>query len=71
MSQTPPPRLALTIDEAAEALRVSTRTVERLIASGHLPSRKLGRRRVVPLAALERLLADADGIAPSISPPGC
>lgn len=60
MSETPTTRLALAVDEVAEALGVSARTVERLIASGELPSKKLGRRRLVAVAALERFLADTD-----------
>ena len=56
MSENAPPKLALTVEEAAEALTVSTRTVERLIAKGELPSRKIGARRVIPLAALNEYL---------------
>ncbi len=41
----------------AEFLRVSRRTVEELLASGELPSAKLGRRRVVYWAAVELYLA--------------
>lgn len=64
MSENTPPRLVLTVEETAEALTVSVRTVERLIASGKLPSRKIGWRRVVPIAALERFLAESDPVAP-------
>jgi excisionase family DNA binding protein len=50
-------RLAYSVDEAAAALGVSRELVYDLIRRGELYSRKLGRRRVVPRAALEALLA--------------
>ena len=63
MSENTTPKLALTVIETAEALTVSTRTVERLIAKGELPSRKIGWRRVVPVAALNEYLAHTDTVA--------
>ncbi|MBK7405064.1 MAG: helix-turn-helix domain-containing protein [Phycisphaerales bacterium] len=56
MSESSTPKLALTVEETAEALGVSARTVERLIASGELRSRKIGRRRVIAMAELQRFL---------------
>ena len=56
-------KLVLTIEETAEALTVSIRTVERLIAKGELPSRKIGWRRVVPLEALTDYLRGDRSIA--------
>jgi excisionase family DNA binding protein len=38
--------------EASEALRCSVRTIENLIAKKLLPSRRVGRRRMIPCAAL-------------------
>lgn len=40
-------RLAYSISEVASGLGVSTRTVERAIQSGSLPTRKIGRRRII------------------------
>jgi excisionase family DNA binding protein len=50
-------RGALTIGEAAEALRVSEATVGRLLRDGALNSVKVGARRVIPWAAIETYLA--------------
>ncbi|MGC8968352.1 MAG: helix-turn-helix domain-containing protein [Thermus sp.] len=49
-------RLAYNVREAAEALRVSETTVWRLIRSGALRAARLGRRVIIPHAALEALL---------------
>lgn len=65
MSENPTPKLVLTVEETAEALAVSIRTVERLIAKGELPSRKIGWRRVIPLAALHKYLNNAETLAES------
>ena len=45
--------LAVNMSEAARRLGVSVRTIATLIARRELPSRKIGRRRVIPIAALE------------------
>ena len=63
MSENTPRKLVLTVEETADALTVSIRTVERLIARGELPSRKIGWRRVVPLAALEQYLNGTVSVA--------
>lgn len=56
---TPPdaPRLALSITETARALGLSQASVERLIASGDLPSRLAGRRRLIGIDAIRNWLA--------------
>jgi excisionase family DNA binding protein len=50
----------LTVDEAAERLRVSRWTIYNLIRSNQLHTVKIGRRRLVPVTAiaecLERLM---------------
>jgi excisionase family DNA binding protein len=56
--------LAFTRSEAAEALRVSLRTIDNLLASGNLRSRRIGRRILIPRCELERVLAK-DAIATS------
>jgi excisionase family DNA binding protein len=44
------------LQEVAEKLGVSPRTLARLIASGELPSLTIGRRRLIRSAALEAWL---------------
>jgi excisionase family DNA binding protein len=50
--------LAVTVTVAARRLSVSQRLVEKMIADGRMRVVRLGRRVVVPVAELERLLAD-------------
>lgn len=49
-------KLVLSIDEAAEALGVSRAHGFRLADEGVIPTVRLGRRRVVPIDALRRML---------------
>jgi excisionase family DNA binding protein len=49
--------LALDVREAARRLSISPRTLAVLIAKGEIQSRKVGRRRIIPVAALEKFLA--------------
>jgi len=44
------------INEAAEVMRVSRRTVERLIESGKIKRTKIGRRTVIRETELERYM---------------
>lgn len=48
-------RLLLSKREAAEALGCSVRTIENMIARKQLASRRLGKRRMIPYAALSQL----------------
>jgi excisionase family DNA binding protein len=48
--------LAVGIVEAARRLGISARTVATLIATGELASRKIGRRRIIPVQALQSFL---------------
>ena len=48
----------LTVPEAAHILRVNRNTAYEAIRRGQLPAVRLGRRLVVPRAALEPLVAD-------------
>ena len=52
-------RLLLSKREAAEALGCSVRTIENMVARKQLVSRRLGKRRMIPYAALA-LLAKRD-----------
>jgi excisionase family DNA binding protein len=49
---------AFTRSQAADYLRVSTRTINRRIADGTIPSCLIGGRRLIPAAALRRLIDD-------------
>ena len=49
----------LTIREVADRLGVSTMTAYRAAAAGEIPSIRIGRRRIVPRAAFEAMLATA------------
>ena len=51
-----PDRLALSVEEAAGLLGISTWLAYELVHRGELPSLRLGRRIVVPRAALERMV---------------
>jgi excisionase family DNA binding protein len=50
------PKLALSIAEAADALALSARTVEELVKLGQLPIVRIGRRVLLPVAALKSWL---------------
>jgi excisionase family DNA binding protein len=51
-----PERLAVDIRHAAEMLSVSPRTIQNYIAAKLLPARKIGRRTVISVRALENFL---------------
>ena len=52
------PKLALSIDEAAEALSLSARTIEAMVKARELPTIRVGRRVLLPVAALVDWLAE-------------
>ena len=52
-------RLAVSVDEASELLGISKWLGYEMVAQGKLPALRLGRRLVIPLSALERLLDSA------------
>jgi excisionase family DNA binding protein len=60
----------LTVDEAAEYARLSTRTLERLLARGRLRSASVGRRRLLHRDELDRYLqaATREDVAPTTPP---
>lgn len=53
--QTQVPRITFSVNEAAHACGISRRAVYSLMARGELRSVKLGGRRLIPVADLERL----------------
>jgi excisionase family DNA binding protein len=52
-------RLLLSVGEAAERLGISERSVFRLLESGELPARKIGRRTLIRADDLERFARGA------------
>jgi excisionase family DNA binding protein len=54
-------QLAVSIPEAARRLGLSIRTVAMLVSRRELASRKVGRRRIIPVAALEAFVKDPRG----------
>jgi excisionase family DNA binding protein len=49
-------KIAVDVVEAAKRLSLSPRTVATLVARGELQSRKVGRRRIIPISALQTFL---------------
>jgi excisionase family DNA binding protein len=52
--------LLLSVTEVAELLRIHRATVYDLLATGELRSTTLGRRRLIPRAALDEFVASLD-----------
>ncbi|MGB9866581.1 MAG: helix-turn-helix domain-containing protein [Bacillota bacterium] len=52
-------KLALSVKEAAQRLGLSQKALYAHLAAGRLPCIRLGRRRLIPVAALERWLEEA------------
>jgi len=48
--------IAFTRREAADALRVSLRTIDYLLAQGKMRGRRIGRRIVIPRVEIEKFL---------------
>jgi len=57
--------LVLTVPEVAALLRVNVKTVYAAIAAGELPGKKVGRRTIVPRAALLDWLRSNERVPPS------
>jgi excisionase family DNA binding protein len=53
-------KLTLTVPEAARLIGISRMTAYVAVREGTIPSIRIGRRVLVPRAALDRLLAKAD-----------
>jgi len=54
--QTQTTKLAVNVREAAAMLSVSPRTIQNYVRAKMLPCRKIGRRTVIPVRALEAFL---------------
>jgi excisionase family DNA binding protein len=47
----------LTVEEAAQILRISRTSAYKAVRAGEIPSVRVGRRDIIPRVAIERLLA--------------
>lgn len=54
----------LTVDEAAEHLKVRPETIRRLLSQGKLPGNKIGRAWRIPEGALMKFLRGDEAAAP-------
>jgi len=52
-------RVVLTVEEAAEVLKISRPSAYQAVQRGEIPIIRIGRRILVPVAALEKLLESA------------
>lgn len=57
MTSRDPQRATLTVDEAALRLGIGRNAAYDAVKRGEIPSIRIGRRLLVPVAALERMLA--------------
>ena len=51
------PQFSLSVEGTARALGISKRQVYYLMGAGDLPSFNVGKRRLIPVAEIERLIA--------------
>jgi excisionase family DNA binding protein len=56
--------IAVGMAEAARRLGLSARTVAALVLNRELPSRKVGRRRIIPVTALEAFVSGSPAVGP-------
>ena len=60
VSQSEPlPRLLVSVTEAAQVLNISRSYAYELVAAGAIIPVRLGRRVLIPIAAIEQLIADS------------
>jgi excisionase family DNA binding protein len=57
----PLPRLLVSVTEAAQSLNISRSYAYELVAAGILVPVRLGRRVLIPIAAIEELIAGSKG----------
>lgn len=60
--------LVVTREEAAEALRLSLRTVDKLLAAGQILARRVGRRVLIPRTEIERFARGTHGATGNAAP---
>ena len=56
-------KIVYTVEEAAELLEISLPSAYQAIKKGEIPVIRIGRRILVPVAALEKMLASAGSSA--------
>lgn len=62
-------RKAMTVDEAAYELGISRNVAYAAVRKGEIPSIKIGKRIIIPRAAFERMLSQAEhGARPALQP---
>jgi len=59
-------RLVYTVEEARALLRIGRGAIYEAIRRGEIPAIRIGRRILVPCAALERLLGEANNDFPRL-----
>ena len=59
---TPATQTVLTVDQVAELLGLDRKTVYTAVANGELPSRRLGRRILIPTASFVMWLGGDDSV---------
>jgi len=52
-------KVVLTVEEAAEVLKISRPSAYQAVQRGEIPVIRIGRRILVPVAALDKMLASA------------
>ncbi len=52
-------KVVMTVEEAAELLKISKPSAYQAVKHGEIPVIRIGRRILVPVSALEKLLASA------------
>ena len=60
---SPEPPLLLSAEQAARALAINRSTIFELMATGQIPSVRIGRRRLISRQALAEFIADREGRA--------
>ena len=58
--------MAVSLEEARQALGISRSLVYRMADDGRLPTIRMGRRRLVPVRVLEEILAEAGAGSPGV-----
>lgn len=66
-SQATQPPLLVSKREAASLLAVCVRTIDNLISQKQLPCRRIGRRTLIPFAAIQQF-AKRDHVTPAATP---
>ena len=67
---SPGEKLAYSVEEAARLLGISKTSAYQATQVGELPTVRIGRRLLVPKAALDRLLSGGELTTPAIPAPG-